>query len=110
MLVAIGAHDPLCPGPLFDRPVLSEGFELPLPEFSIHERSGIGPDQTLASAFGSSPHADLSNIVLNPDDVSLVFAVNVLNANISPQHGFAQLLIGANDCFARQLFESNFVS
>ena len=96
MLVRIGAHDPFGPGPLFDRSVFGEGFELPLPQFSIHERSGIGPDQTFASPFGGSAYADLSNVVLNPDDVSLVCTVNVLNTNISPKHGFAQLLIGAS--------------
>src|SRR4030095_8016289 len=95
MLMGIGAHDPLCPSPLLDRPVLGEGFELSFPKFAIRKRAGICAYQTLASALGGSAHADLSNIVLDPDDVGFVFAVNILNSNVSPQHGFAQFLIGA---------------
>jgi len=59
MLMAIGTHDPLRSSPLLDRPVFGEGSELPLPKFPIHERSGIGSDQTLASPLGGSAHADL---------------------------------------------------
>ena len=94
MLMGIGAQDPLCPSPVLDRPSLGEGFEFPFPKFAIHKCSGICAYQTLASALGGSAHADLSNIVLDPDDVGFVFAINVLNSKISPQHGFAQFLIG----------------
>ena len=89
MLVAVGVHDPLGPGPLLDWPVLSESFELPFPKLSVHERSGIGPNQPFASPLGGSADANLSNIILNPDDIGLVFAVDILDANISPKDRLA---------------------
>src|SRR4030095_13779035 len=105
MLMGIGAQDPLSPSPLLDRPVLSEGFELPLPEFSIHKRAGICAYQTLTSALGGSADADLSNIVLDPNDVGFVFAVNILNSNVSLQHGFAQFLIRGAPIFRSLLVD-----
>jgi len=44
MLVAVGVHDALGPGPLLGWPVLSESPEFPLPKF-VTAAEGFGPVQ-----------------------------------------------------------------
>ena len=57
MLVAVDVHDPLGPGPLLERPVLSESFELPLPRF-VTAAKGF---QSRAVLFRVAVHIDTSS-------------------------------------------------
>src|SRR5262245_15004862 len=95
MLMAVSVDRALGASPLFDRPILRERFKLTLPDLAIHQRPGVGAYKPFTSALRGAARADLGHVILDPDEIRLVVAVDVLNANFAAQDGFGQLAIGA---------------
>src|SRR5262245_25577477 len=93
--MAVTVDRALGASPLFDRPILRERFKLALPDLAIHQRAGVGAYKPFASALRGAAHADLGHVVLDPDEIRLVVAVDVLNANFASQNSFGQLAVGA---------------
>src|SRR5262245_4837 len=85
-------REPFGADPLLERLACFKRLQLALPDFSNQDQSAVGAAQGFFLSQLERPLADLRRVVLNPDDIGAVRSVNILNAYLAAQYGFANFL------------------
>src|SRR5215475_11791842 len=81
-------REPFGAYPLLKRFAFFESLELALPDFTDYYQSAIRTPEPFFFSELQRALADLRRIVLNPNDVGPLGAIDVLNANIAAQNRF----------------------
>ena len=89
--------------PLFEWPAFGVRHDFSFPEFSVEQQAHVGSNQPFAFSFRQRSLTDLCDVILDPDHICFVIAVDVLNAQLAAQYRFAELDIGAADLAATRV-------
>ena len=100
LLFVFTGDDSLGAMPLLQGSTFGVGHDFSFPKFSIEQQANVGTNQPFAFSFRQRSLADLRDVILDPDHVRLVVAVDVLNAQLAAQDRFAELDIRAADLAA----------